>query len=153
MVNYPPSKQIEHIAQSLQAGKIVYYHKKTGEILKYPQGFEDWLMDDEENPFQDVLDKVEANSEDYVEIEPMPSREAYDIMKQFAEEKIDDPTIKLLAMDRLTGPKPFRRFKDLVEYSDYREEWFAFRQKAHEEYVRRILDLELGEDDFEDDTE
>ena len=149
-MKFPSSKQIYDMAQSLQAGARVYYHKETGEILEYPVGIEDWYTE-EENPFQDVLDKVEANPEDYVEIEPMHSREAYRIMERFAEEMIDDPEIKILALDRLAGPKPFRRFKDLVEYSDYRESWFAFQQKAYEDYVRKILELELADDDDLDD--
>ena len=150
-MKFPSFKQIYDMAQYLQAGARVYYHKETGEILEYPVGIEEWYTEEEENPFQDVLDKVEANPEDYVEIEPMYSREAYRIMERFAKEMIDDPEIKILALDRLAGPKPFRRFRDLVEYSDYRESWFAFQQKAYEDYVRKILELELADDDDLDD--
>jgi hypothetical protein len=35
----------------------------------------------------------------------------------------------------VNGHKPFANFNHLIHNSKYREDWFAFRQKAMEKYV------------------
>ncbi|MBN1181101.1 MAG: hypothetical protein JXB49_02360 [Bacteroidales bacterium] len=42
----------------------------------------------------------------------------------------------------LNRKSPFANFKAEIESSAYRKEWFAFRTKRHEEYVKEQLDIE-----------
>jgi len=60
-------------------------------------------------------------------------------MERFASAYKKSHVRKLLS-DALSGPRPFRRFKDVVHSNDeLRQEWFAFENAARKEAVEDWL--------------
>jgi len=72
-------EQLREITDNVEMGYACFLHKKTGGIESYPDNLE--LMYDEDNPFQETIDKVEDDFENYIEFGSMPSREAYQVMR------------------------------------------------------------------------
>jgi len=93
---------------------------------------------DEENPWQEVIDKIENNWGDYIRIEPMNSHQSYAVMESFAYQLEADGFRKKL-LTSLNRPKPFRNFNYLIQESDFRQEWFDFRQERNIEWVREQI--------------
>jgi len=132
------AKQINEIAQELLAGMKVFINRETLEIrtiLDWDTMYGDTELWDEE------LEKIEQEWASYVVLQKMESREAFSIMEDFIEEvkdlKMQQDLIKIL-----NRKSPFGNFKAEVESSDYRQNWFDFRQRKYEEYVREQLENE-----------
>lgn len=81
------------------------------------------------------LRKIEE-SDDYLFIEPISSREQYRWMEEFIE-VVEDSTLKEKLNIAIDGKGAFRRFKDvLMAYPAERERWFAKRSsKLHAHMV------------------
>ena len=129
-------KAVHEIADSLQAGFVCYLNPETLEVEDLP---ETMVHDPTEyemitgESYEDA--EIKHNSWDKcIEVEPMDSHEAFQIMEYFIDE-IDDRNLQERVIKALNKPRPFARFKDLVEYSDYRQQWFDFRMKQYELYV------------------
>lgn len=107
-----------------------YLNKINGETLII---FAD--ADDEE----ELRERIEEEWEDWIEIERPDSHASYRIMENFASSREKAHVRKLLA-DALSGPRPFRRFKDVVHRNeDLRQEWFAFEAAAEKEAIEDWL--------------
>ena len=50
-------------------------------------------------------------------------------------------------MNILNNPKPFAHFNSYIHNSNYREDWFKFRNSAYEKQVREMIYDKLNEDD------
>ena len=109
-------KQIEEIAEELECGMICFYHRPTGTIESYPDS-EDLFFEPE--PWQDIIDKIENDAENYDKFEKMDSTEGFRVMENFAY-SLTDINFRDQILDRLEKRKPFRNFKFLVETSNYR---------------------------------
>lgn len=133
------TKQIQEITDNVEMGLVCFLHKKTGEIESYPNNFE--LMYDEDNLFQETIDKVENDFDNYIEFGPMPSREAYQVMVDFKEIVEDEKLLGKIEL-ALEWKKPFRNFKDLIETSEYRQAWFDFKRTENEKWVLKQLKIE-----------
>ena len=132
------SKQINEVAQELEAGMKVYINKKSLEIkpiLDWEDSYDDTGIWDEE------LKEIEENWSDFLVIEKMESREAFKIMEEFAE-AIDDKELSNELVKIISRKSPFANFKAEVESSPYRQNWFDFRLKKYEDYVREKLESE-----------
>jgi hypothetical protein len=69
----------------------------------------------------------------------MSSRNAFQIMEDFAE--TTPITLKLRLLEALHQKKPFQNFKTIIDNAgNFRQEWFAFRDKRWEEWVREQLE-------------
>jgi Uncharacterised protein family (UPF0158) len=96
-----------------------YLDTETGKIMFTGDGAE------EETP-QDIDDNPR-----YLWIEPIESHESFRIMEDFVASVSDTKAAARVAA-ALSGPKPFRRFKDaLLDYPALRQAWFAFEGAAH----------------------
>lgn len=103
-----------------------YLHRDTGELVPYA----DWM----ELEGEDAL--VDPESDDWVAVEPVPSRAGYADMEDFIA-LVPDPRARDLLDRAIQGRGAFRRFKDtLYEFPVLREEWFAFHNTRME---RRAL--------------
>jgi len=132
------AKQINEIAQDLESGMAVYINKETLEI----RTILDWdEMYGDTEVWEEDLEKIEDEWSDYAVITKMESREAYRIMEDFVG-KIEDERIQENLYKILNRKSPFANFKDEIESSEYREQWFEFRTMKHEEYVREQLEAE-----------
>jgi|SRR5690554_110169 len=132
-------KTLKNIADELEMGMEVFFHKETGviETLLDRDQF-GWEMKEDEL-WKPLIDKIESNIDDYIEFRKMRSNESFQIMEDFANAQTD-PAFKRDLLDRLRWRKPFRHFKDFVDNSDYRADWFAFKSKAYVHFVKSQLD-------------
>lgn len=130
-----PDHKIKGIAELLETGMIVFYHKETGEIKYHPDP-DDPYFDPE--PWQEEIDNIERDREKYLKFESMESWQAFKVMEHFAD-SLSDLKFKGMVYDRLSRKGPFQNFKMLVESSDYRQDWFDFRDMATIEWVKEQL--------------
>jgi predicted nucleotidyltransferase len=96
-----------------------------------------WYLDRGNGEILPVFEFDEADESleqrDLVDIEPLPSHEAYEDLADFAE-RVADPKAHDLLTRAIEGRGAFRRFKDtLFEWPDLRQTWFEF----HDARMRR----------------
>jgi nicotinamidase-related amidase len=78
-------------------------------------------------------------AEEFLYIQPRPSREGYRTMQRFIE-TISEPKLKEALSTALVGKGAFRRFKDqLLDYPEVRQQWFAFKDAEVYSYIRDWL--------------
>ena len=152
----PPrfEKVIPGIAESIDAGQICYLNPETLEIEEIPKS----LMD---NPheykmmtgygLEDEEMKHREWEECYV-FEPLESPDSFKIMEAFAD-NMDDVKFKEELFYALNHRKPFANFKFKIDNSPYRQNWFDFKQKWHENHVKQIIWSEINRisDDYSED--
>lgn len=134
----PSQKIIAEIAQEIDCGSDCYYNPKTEEIVAVPNSS---LVDDEEM-FQEIfgedLKKVKKNKKDYIKIEPLQSFESFEIMENFANQ-IPDNLLQSKLQDILHQRKPFQNFKNTIDHSDFRQDWFDFKKIELEKKVKSLF--------------
>jgi len=59
-------------------------------------------------------------------------------MEAFARQLKDKRVVEEL-FDILNRKKPCTRFNEYIHTSEYREDWFRYRQKQLENYVKRLI--------------
>lgn len=139
MVRLDP-RQIQEIAEQLDCGFRAFCHKTTGKLVfiidssKFPAA--DW--EDEEEQAQQEID---ANREEYVEIEAMGSNDSYRVMADFAEQ-LPNTRLQEKLFRALDKRGPFREFKYVIDNSgQFREEWFAFKNQRYVDWVSQQLEI------------
>jgi len=120
---------IREIAGELECGNLCFVNKADFSLEYYPANYDD--MGWEENPWQDVIDKIKKKPKDYLEFEPMDSNQSFKIMREFAEliakDNLQDELIKTL-----NRSSPFRNFKNVIDNSgEFRQKWFDFRDEQY----------------------
>ena len=73
-------------------------------------------------------------------IEPLPSRESFQSLVEFAEEQPENIAEKLFRA--LNGNRPFARFKVAVETLDLLDKWYVFKNEWYEWKAERWLHFE-----------
>ncbi len=131
-----PEHKIKEIAECLDVGMIVFYHKETGDIKSHPDPDDPYF---EPEPWQEQIDEIEKDWENYRRFKSMESRQAFKVMEHFAD-SLSDLKFKGMVYDRLSRKGPFQNFKALVESSEYRQDWFDFRDNATIEWVKEQLE-------------
>jgi hypothetical protein len=128
------NERIKEIAEYLDAGMICFYHKATGELEYYPDESRGHVGFDEE-PWQETIDKVEANYDEYIRFEAMESHESFSILEAFVTTIAED-NIRQRFEDAISFKKPFQNFKQLLSgYPQLRKQWFEFKDKRYMEWV------------------
>ena len=130
------------MAEHLLCGQLCFLNTVTGDFEYHPAEMD--FFPDEENPWQEVIDKVENNWDDYMRIEPMNSNQSFAVMESFADQLEADGFRKRL-LTALNRPKPFRNFNQLIHESDFRQEWFDFRQERNVEWVKEQISDRVDE--------
>ncbi len=124
--------QIDSISEDLQCGMRCYVHQKTGEIVVVLS--EEGLDATDADLWQAELDKLAAEPENFLEIEPMPSYLAFQVMEDFVE--TTPRALKARLLMALEKRKPFQHFNHEIDNSgDWRERWFAFRSEKYRAWV------------------
>jgi hypothetical protein len=131
------AKQINEIAQELEAGMKVYINKETLEF----QTVLDWDDMNAPEPWKKTMEKIENEWTDVLILEKLESRESFRIMEDFVYE-IDDQKLREDLIKILSRRSPFANFKAEIDESAYRQKWFDFRTTKYEEYIREQLDFE-----------
>lgn len=127
-------EQIREIADNLDCGLRSYYNKKTGEIKSVinPDSWEGADME----PWENELEEIDENWDDYIEFDNLESHESFEIMEDFAE-SIDDARLQEKLFHALNKSKPFRNFKWEIDNSgEYRQIWFDFKKARYIQMVK-----------------
>ena len=96
-------------------------------------------MFDEEDPWQEVKDKIDNDFDSYIRCEPMDSNHTFKVMEGFLN-AVDSNSLRLKLVDTLNRPKPFSNFKYLISNSGkYRQQWFDFKMNQNIEWVKDQL--------------
>ncbi len=107
-----------------------FFDRQTGEVLSLLE--ED--MDEEDR------ERLDADPERYLLIEPVPSSVGYGIMSDFVA-ILPEGKIPRELERALQQRHPFRRFKDvLLNYPAVREAWLLFHEQAFMKIINEWLD-------------
>lgn len=126
-------EHIKEIAEYLDCGMVCFYHRPTNTIEFHP----DEILDEE--VWQEVIDKIENDWNNYDRFEKMDSNQGFRVMEDFAD-SLDNADFKKEIFKRLSNHKPFRNFKDLIDSSEYRQSWFDFKEQANIEWVKEQIE-------------
>ena len=131
------SEKINEIAQELEAGMKVYLNRETLEI----KPILDWEDISDNEIWEEEVEDILKEWSSYLVISKMESREAFRVMEEFAD-SVDDEVFREGLIKILNRKSPFANFKAEVESSPYRQNWFDFRLKKNEDYVKEHLEIE-----------
>ncbi len=135
-------KIIKEIASNLDCGITSYYNQKNGKLIGIPNIDDFGIIDKDFQKFiQKDIDEITKYKEDFIVFELLKGYENFKIMEDFKHEISDTNFIEKLNY-ALTNKKPFRNFKYLIDNSDYREQWFKFKQQELEKIVEKNLNQE-----------
>lgn len=136
-MNNTTTKNIKEIAEQLDCGFRAYIHKKTKQLLFFPD--EDSLPNIEIDFWNEELEQLENNYTDYYEIDKWTTSDAFETMKEFAEQ-LTEKNLQSRLFIALKKNKPFRKFKFVINNSgDFRQQWFDFKNKWQQDFVARQL--------------
>lgn len=141
-----PSKKIIHeIAQELDCGNNCYYNFNTGELISIPSAnlFASGDTEYHMQFFKEDFNNIKEQKQNLIKFEVLSSYESYRIMEKFTLQ-ISDEDFKEKLDSALNRKGPFRNFKQLIDSSEYREEWFLYKQKEIEHLVSDILEQKIG---------
>ena len=135
-------KLISSMAEEIDIGCTCYVNPDTGEYVPVMREGMFGQFDTEDNEDMEKVDSWEH----FIRIDKPHSSESFSVMERFVDEVIPDGRLKERFWKALSKNHPFRNFNEIVHNCDFRESWFAFKQEALEEYVRRELGVgENGE--------
>lgn len=137
-------KIITEIAELLDIGECVYLHKQTHEILAHPDPTNHNFDPEYEYLIDETMEQMGADIENYIEFNPPNSTASFRLMEDFAF-ALPNERFQLQLLDALKSKKPFRYFRNAVDDSPFREDWFDFKQKRLEEMVKSTLEMALNE--------
>ncbi|MGB5981531.1 MAG: UPF0158 family protein [Nonlabens sp.] len=129
------SEIIRKIAEEIDCGYNCHYNPKNDEIITIPNFEQDFIENEFKDNFSEKLKKVKQNKAQFIKIEVLESYESFKIMEQFADQ-VDDEQLSTELKKVLERKKPFQNFKFIVDNSDYRQNWFDFKQAQLEEIVK-----------------
>jgi len=83
----------------------------------------------------------------YITIEPLEPNESFKIMEKFVDQ-LDNSKIRERLVYALNNRKPFANFKNIIDNSTFRQDWFDFKDKELQEYVRTMIEINLQEEEI-----
>jgi hypothetical protein len=116
---------VKEIADNMSAQLISFVDAETLEVDAASQQLE--YMDIDEH------DSI-SEWEDRIKIEPLDSHDSYEIMGNFVAQLPYGRERERLS-EAINGYKPFANFNRIIHQSEFRENWFEFRQKELEKFV------------------
>jgi|SRR5688572_722151 len=129
--------QIRQIANELDSGFSCFIHKVTAEIIAIPHDTSHPDMD--MSAWKDDIKKVESKRKQYLVIDPLESRDSFDIMKDFTNQ-VEDEKLRSRLISALNHRKPFSHFKFEIDNSgEYRQKWFDFKSNSLQQLVRKLI--------------
>jgi Uncharacterised protein family (UPF0158) len=127
--------QIQEIAESFDMGLTCFWNKVTGELVFVPKQIHQYEIDME--LFEEDMQKIENDYENFIEITPPSSSEQFQIMADFAEQLDENHLLRDQLISALNRHKPFQGFKHIIHNSGtYRDQWFAFQNEQLQKFVR-----------------
>ena len=136
---------VHSVAENIDCGFVCFINPETLEVEEVPKS-----MIDDPFEFNLITGMNRTNEtflheewESFISIEPRESSESFNIMEKFVDE-VNDKSLKNKLINALNNQRPFANFKNIAENSNYRKEWFAFKQRQLEMMVWEELQDELG---------
>ncbi|MBN2026096.1 MAG: hypothetical protein JW854_04990 [Actinobacteria bacterium] len=112
-----------------------YLDMETGEVIAI---FEDCEYMEE---YAEILEAIENESERYMYIDKVESRDAYRDMEEFISTEEDEQLKKLLLV-AIDGKGAFPRFRNVIwEYPEATDRWFALKNDKDRQRALRFLDI------------
>lgn len=137
MLDISPDK-IKEIAEELGLGFRCFYNIENGEFESFPDSKSDSFFDDE--PWREIMDKVEENEDKYIEFRPLSTRDNYNLMVEFTS-TVNHHQLQKRLINALENKRPFFNFKHRLDYAiEYREKWFKFRDSHYYDWVKMQID-------------
>ena len=132
------SEQLNQIVDELDSGFKCYIHKENGTVISIPDDLKHPAMDME--AWEEDMEKIDSEFGDYLLIEPMDSRESFNIMEDFVE-TVTEIAIRDRLAESLQRPKPFQNFKfDIDRSGPYRQKWFDYKKQRIIEWVKEQIE-------------
>lgn len=131
-------KIIKEIAQELDCGNDCYYNPRTDEIVTIPNFGQISDEDEFREAFSSELKKVKKNKAEFIKIEVLESFESFKVIESFVSQ-ITDKHFQAELENILERKKPFQNFKNRIDNSGFRQNWFEFKQKELEKIVETQL--------------
>ena len=138
---------IKDIAQNLEMGMKSWYHIPTGEILSAPDRMK---HDIDDELWEEAFNEIDGKMHECIAFECLETHEEFKIMESFMENEVSDKKLCTRLIIALSNRKPFRNFEYLIDDSDYREAWFAFRLKWYMKHVQQELEFYNRKDKIDD---
>lgn len=129
---------VKDIADSIGIGQVCYINPATLEVVEIPyELLEASFWEGDESIWESELDKTNQ-WDSKITIQPLQPQESFRIMELFTE-KISDSEFQNQLHIALRQKKPFARFKNMIDHSAFRQDWFSFKQEYLEKYVAGLL--------------
>jgi hypothetical protein len=138
------NEAVVSIADSIDAGLVCFLNTDTLETDDLPQQL---FTDPSEYEAitgmtpEDLQPKY-TQWKNYITIEPLESGESFRIMEKFTAQ-LNNLKLRNQLIDVLKNRRPFANFKKIVESSVVRQDWFDFKAKYLQNYVKSIIEVEL----------
>ena len=136
---------VRKTAESIDCGMIWYINPETLEMEDVPksllEGYYD-LEEEDDDDDNEMLNQAHRKWEKCIEVEPRESSESFRIMEQFIGQ-VGDKKLSGKLVNALRNRHPFSNFKNLIDNSEFRENWFAFKRQKLEELVWGELSWQL----------
>ncbi len=129
---------IKNIAQELDCGFDSYFNVKTNEIIAIPGISYVSDQDDFKKAFEEDFKRIENNKTDFIKFDALENFESFKIMELFVQQ-LADQNLKAELGKVLENKRPFQNFKSKVDQSNFRQNWFDFKQKEIEKKVETEL--------------
>ena len=133
---------VREIAEMLDCGHICYLNPDTKETV-FILNPGSWQYYEESDVDTENLEKVDS-WERHITLTPPESFESFRYMEGFVDELPEsESSLRNKLISALSHSHPFARFKAVIDNCPYRQEWFAYKQKCLETYVRDELSVNL----------
>jgi hypothetical protein len=135
---------IKTIAGNIDAGLVTYLNPETLEIEDIPKEFADDFdeMEMATGITEEELELKHSEWENCIEFHPLESRDSFIIMEDFATQ-LGDKAFKAKLINALSNRKPFANFNRIIHDSDYRQDWFDFKDIQLQKHVKYMLANQL----------
>ncbi len=127
-------EQINEIADQLDFGFRCFWHRYNHDLVFIPDTIRNPGMETEF--FEEEIEKIDNDCNNYVEIQPLDSSDSFEIMADFAYQLRDNIQLTSELTSALARRKPFREFKFVIDNSgEYRQKWFDYKNQRLREWV------------------
>jgi len=137
-------KIVKQIAESIDGGITCHLNPGTLEVIEIPKNLANEINykgysdnDEEFSELDDDLKKLDKWEKD-ITFDPPSSDVSFGIMESFAS-SVTDTWFQDELLKTLGRSHPFANFKNIIDQSKYRQQWFDFKQKALEMFVFELL--------------
>jgi len=138
---------VKEIAGNIDAGQVCFLNTDTLEIDDMPYGLysNPEIYEMETGMTLEEFNPAYTQWEKYITIEPPESNESFKIRSKYADQ-LDNSRLKTRLVNALNNRRPFANFKLIIENSDARKDWFSFKDKYLQDYVKALIEIEIQDE-------